>query len=131
MRSWGTPEIPTARTLISWQNIHQDKLMFPLAFRKGKKGEKGIFYKPFLPSTDILDIAYFEEVKVPRTKENVLLILPQSDFFRVVLSHGRKPYALRHLMEKVLALPSLESPRCAQVVAKKSWIEILDLIVDF
>jgi hypothetical protein len=106
--SWGSSKKDYSYTLISLQNLNNDSLRYP------KRGLKpSTVTRPLLqPTTKIGDIIYYEEVKVPVDKENVLFIIKSKEFRKIHETFGREPYRIQELLDKLIASPAAESPVC-------------------
>ncbi|MGZ3712769.1 MAG: hypothetical protein ACXVBE_13480 [Bdellovibrionota bacterium] len=115
---WGSMNGPDLTTIIAIQNIHSDSLRYPTKKIPGNAAGSNQFGRPRLkPKTKVSDIIYFEEVKVPVEKENVLVTLPLMEFRKIVESFGsyyilKGPYDVMDLMSKVLASPLAQDPLC-------------------
>lgn len=107
INAWSNTASPNSYTLVSQQNLFSDELKYPA------DGGPTVLIRPLLlPSTKVSDIIYYNEVKVPVARENVLLAIRQKKFKEIVDSFGKRKYRLRELFEKLLASPEIEEPNC-------------------
>lgn len=104
INSWASPENPDSYTLIAIQNLDRDGLRTKTQ-KAVAPGEIITEQPPLTRNFVIEDIAYYQEVKVPVEKENVVAVVKQSEFKRALAKFGSKPF---HLNEFLTAL-ALES----------------------
>lgn len=108
IHGWSQRERKKSLTLIAWQNI-EDGLTYP---SETSREMGGPFRPPFTARTLLKDITYYDEVKVPVAKENVLAVMRQTEFAKIFAPFEHKIFRLRSIMNLVIASPELLRPDC-------------------
>jgi|GEM_PF-5717104 len=93
--------------LIAKQNLNTDFLTYPKKVSASvMQTADEVFegYKtPLTAETQISDIAYYEEVKVPTEKENVIAVLSSSELKRILAQFSGKQFLIEELIDSFLA----------------------------
>ena len=98
--------------LLSWQNMDQG-LRYPHILEEYTP-QAMLERKPFSRETLLIDIAYYDEVKVPVEAENVVAIIEQAELRKILAPFKGRRFRVRELMSEVLNFPGLRSPDCSE-----------------
>jgi hypothetical protein len=98
--------------LISIQNVHGDKLLFP------KPDENASTLRNWVavgPESKMGEIAHYDEIKVPVQNERVVAVMDQKEFAQLVDSYGSKPFRLGDLLKRILDAKTVHAPDCTSM----------------